>query len=106
VGSWAGWPSGSAANPYLFITEGGVTLASIQSRWGITDPAGQRAKQAELIQRNWTRMTSPDQGAGVGMVANYLFCSDPNFDCGLCDVPGTGGPRPAYSAWGALPAFA
>jgi hypothetical protein len=106
VGGWAGWPSGSAADPYLFITEGGVTLASIQSRWGITDPAAQRAKQAELIQRNWARMTSADQGAGVGMVSNYLFGSDPSFDCGLCDVPGTGGPRPAYAAWGALPAFA
>jgi hypothetical protein len=105
-GRWAGWPSGSSANPYLFISEGGVTLSSIASRWGIDDLAGQRAKQAELIQRNWNRMASASEGAGVGMVASYLFWSDPGFDCGLCEVPGAGGTRPGYATWGSLPAFA
>ena len=106
VGAWAGWPSGSSSNPYVFITEGGVTLAGIASHWGISDPAAQRAKQAELIQRNWDRMASATEGAGVGMTANYLFWSDPSFDCGLCEVPGAGGTRPAYATWGALPTFA
>ena len=27
VGQWAGWPDGNAANPGLWLTEGGVTLA-------------------------------------------------------------------------------
>jgi hypothetical protein len=105
VGRWAGWPWGAAANPGLFVTEGGVTLQSIAKRWGITDPAQARAKQAELVKRNWDRMaTDSGDGAGVGMVASYLFYSDPVFDSGLRDQFEQGGAkRAAYTTWAALP---
>jgi hypothetical protein len=104
VGAWAGWPAGNAGDPGLLITEGGVTLRNIALRWGIADPAGQRAKQAELLQRNWARMSAGAEGAGVGMVCNYLWYTDPNFDSGLCDGDGT--TRSAYDAWAALPTYA
>ena len=104
VGTWAGWPSGSADDPGLLITEGGVTLRNVALRWGIDDPAAQRAKQADLLQRNWARMSAGAQAAGVGMVANYLWYTDPNFDSGLCDADGT--TRAAYDAWSRLPSFA
>jgi hypothetical protein len=35
------------------------------------------------------------------MLGQYLFYSDPTFDCGLCDTDGTR--RPAYRAWAGLP---
>jgi hypothetical protein len=105
VGAWAGWPSGDAADPGLLVTEGGVTLRNIALRWAITDPASQRLKQAELLQRNWARMSGAE-GAGVGMVSNYLWYTDPNFDSGLCDAADAGGAtRPAYDAWAALPSY-
>jgi hypothetical protein len=107
VGRWAGWPAGSASAPGVWITEGGVTLASIASRWGITDPVQQRAKQADLIQRSWNRMLGDTEGAGVGMLGIYLFYSDPNFDSGLRDPFELGGAaRAAHATWGALPSFA
>ena len=104
IGIWAGWPSGTTADPGLFVTEGGVTLRSIGTSGGITDPAAQRAKQADLLQRNWARMSASPQGAGVGMACNYLWYTDPSFDSGLCDTAEAGGAtRSAYGAWGALP---
>jgi hypothetical protein len=107
VGAWAGWPSGSSADPGLFLTEGGVTARNLTVSWGLTDPAAVRAKQVELLRRNWARMSTGPEGAGVGMICNYLWYTDPNFDSGLCDTPDAGGAtRPAYDAWGALPAFA
>lgn len=110
VGAWAGWPAGDAAGPAILITEGGVTLQSIASaaRWAIADPAAQRAKQAELIRRNWDRMATDDgDGAGIAMACNYLWYTDRNFDAGLCDdLPSGGATRPAYTTWGALPSFA
>ena len=38
---------------------------------------------------------------GVAMLGQYLFYSDPTFDCGLCDTDGK--KRPAYRAWAGLP---
>ena len=49
VNRWAGWPDAKASSPQLMLTEGGVTLPNIAVNWGISDPAGQRAKQAELL---------------------------------------------------------
>jgi hypothetical protein len=106
---WAGWPADDAAGPGILLTEGGVTIASIRSaaRWNIADPTAQRAKQAELIQRAWNRMTSPGEGAGIAVASNYLWYTDPNFDSGLCDALEAGGAtRPAYTTWGGLPSFA
>jgi hypothetical protein len=106
VNRWAGWPAGDAANPQLLITEGGVTLPNIGSKWGITGATAQRTKQSELIQRNWNRMVGAGEGAGIAMVCNYLWYTDPNYDCGLCDALEAGGAtRQAYRTWKALPSF-
>jgi len=108
-GGWAGWPAGDPADPGIMLTEGGVTIQSIASaaRWGITDPAAQRLKQAELIQRAWDRMASTADGAGIAVFSNYLWFTDPNFDSGLRDAAEAGGAtRPAYATWGGLPSFA
>jgi hypothetical protein len=107
VGRWAGWPAADAANPQVLLTEGGVTLPNIAARWGITDPAAQRAKQAELVQRNWNRMAvNTGAGAGIAMLAYYLWYTDPNYDCGLAETFESGGAtRPAYRTWKALPSF-
>jgi hypothetical protein len=106
---WAGWPAADPADPWIMLTEGGVTIQSIRNaqRWNIADAAAQRAKQAELLRRSWDRMTSPTDGAGIAVAGQYLWYTDPNFDSGLCDTLETGGAvRPAYSAWGGLPSFA
>jgi hypothetical protein len=107
VGRWAGWPSGDATAPGLLLTEGGVTLDAVGRVWGLEDPAARRAKQAELLQRHFNRMYATPEGDGVGMTAVYLFYSDDRYDSGLCDPFDEGGaPRPACSAWGALPSHA
>jgi hypothetical protein len=87
------------------ITEGGVTLANVRSRYGLTDAAAVQRKQGELLQRNWNRMApSTGEGAGIAMVCQYLLHTDPNFDSGLCETPETGGAvRSAYATWKALP---
>lgn len=106
VGQWAGWPNGNAANPGLWLTEGGVTSASLAASWAIADAAGQRAKAADLIRRNWNRMYNGAEGAGVAITSSYLWYTDPNFDSGLCETFENGGAkRPAYSTWRGLPSF-
>jgi hypothetical protein len=107
VGRWAGWPAGDAGQPQLLLTEGGATLASTQARYALTDPAQQRRKQAELLQRNWNRMASDGgDGAGIAMIAQYLLYSDVTFDSGLCEPYDAGGAvRPSYRTWKALPSF-
>lgn len=107
VNRWAGWPNADAANPSAFLTEGGATLTNMALRWGISDAAGQRAKQAELVSRSWNRMVGTTEGAGIQMTSNYLFYSDVNFDSGLCEPAENGGAkRPAYTTWKSLPSFA
>jgi len=106
AGRWAGWPAADAANPQVLLTEGGVTLPNVAARWGITDPAAKLAKQADLLQRNWNRMASATEGAGIAMTAQYLWYTDPNYDDGLCETFESGGAtRPAYRTWKALPSF-
>jgi hypothetical protein len=107
VNRWWGWPYGDGVNPQLLLTEGGVTLGNIKARWGITDPAGVQAKQGDLLRRNFTRMAAATgEGAGIAMLSQYLFHTDPNFDAGLCNTPETGGAtRTAYGAWKALPSY-
>jgi hypothetical protein len=111
AGGWAGWPAADPADPWIMLTEGGVTIQSIRSttRWNIpdSDPGRQRAKQAELIQRAWNRMATTPDGAGIAVASNYLWYTDPNFDSGLCDALADGGAtRPSYTTWGGLPSFA
>jgi hypothetical protein len=81
----------------LCITETGARLNVIG------DPP--QPRQAELLDRYWQRMQFGREGEGEGVAAvfQYLFVSSPNYDSGLCDPDGT--PRPAYRAWGRLPAF-
>jgi hypothetical protein len=105
VGRWAGWPAGDPVEPQLMLTEGGATLASMRARYGLTDPAEQRRKQAELIERNWNRMASDGgDGAGIAVTTQYLLYSDASFDSGLCEPFDAGGAtRAAYDTWKGLP---
>jgi hypothetical protein len=106
VGRWAGWPAGDAGNPQLMVTEGGVTLPTIARRLRIADPRAQRAKQGELLSGAFDRLTGPE-GAGVALVTQYLFHTDPRYDSGLCETAERGGARrPAFEAWRALPSVA
>jgi hypothetical protein len=83
IGHWAGWPAGDANNPQIFLTEGGVTLGNIASKWRITSAGAQRTKQADLLRRNWNRMASGPDSAGIAMLSQYLFYTDRNYDDGL-----------------------
>jgi hypothetical protein len=103
TGRWPGWPTGDPSQPGLLITETGARLDRIATLYGLQDPAAARARQAELLDRYWRRIQFGPEGAGVGMVCQYLFVTDANYDSGLCDLDGT--PRPAYAAWAKLPAF-
>ena len=60
VGRWAGWPAADGGDPRLLLTEGGVTLRTIARRYGIADPAAQRAKQGELLTAAFDRLAGPD----------------------------------------------
>ena len=92
----ARWPG----VPFL-VTETGARLTTIARRERITDRAALRLRQAELITRAHQRLRLKRPGAPVTMVLHYLFITDANYDCGLCELDGR--PRPAYHAWGALP---
>jgi hypothetical protein len=106
VGRWAGWPAGDGGDPQLLVTEGGVTLRTIARRLRIADPAAQRAKQGELLTAAFQRLAGPE-GAGVALVTQYLFHTDPRYDSGLCETAEVGGARrPAFEAWRALPSAA
>jgi hypothetical protein len=106
VGRWAGWPAADAGNPQLLLTEGGVTLETIARHLRIADPAAQRAKQGELLTAAYERL-SGSKGAGVALVTQYLFHTDPRYDSGLCETAARGGGRrPAFEAWRALPSVA
>jgi hypothetical protein len=106
VGRWSGWPDGDGGEPQVLVTEGGVTLGTIARRLGIADPAAQRAKQGELLTAAFERL-SGREGAGVALVTQYLFHTDPRYDSGLCETAEQGGARrPAFEAWRALPSVA
>jgi hypothetical protein len=98
TGRWTGWPHADPSTPAILIPEGGARLSKIASIYSAPGEDEIRAIQAKLIRRNWSRMAGQP---GVAMLGQYLFYSDPTFDCGLCDADGA--KRPAYAAWGALP---
>jgi hypothetical protein len=99
VGRWRGWPQNgqTSATPGVFITEGGARVNVV----------GSLDLQAQRIKRNWDRMVRDDgDGAGIGMVAQYLSYSAPYFDTGVCEASSIGGAkRPAYTTWKGLPTF-
>jgi hypothetical protein len=99
VGRWAGWPAGDAAEPQVFLTEGGVTLTTIARRLGVAGARAQRARQAALLRAGYERAASTP---GMALVTQYLLHTDPRYDSGLCDSGGAR--RPAFEAWRALPA--
>lgn len=101
AGRWAGWPSGDPAAPGILITESGARLTVLARQYGLTDMEAIRLKQAEAVERGLQRMLLGPEGAGVAMVCQYLFVTDINYDCGLCDLDGA--PRPAFGAWGSFP---
>jgi hypothetical protein len=106
VGRWAGWPDGDPGEPQLMVTEGGVTLPVIRRHLRIDGARAQRAKQAELLTAAYERLTGAE-GAGVALVTQYLFHTDPRYDSGLCETAERGGRRrPAFDAWRALPSVA
>jgi hypothetical protein len=100
---WRGWPAADPAAPGILITETGARLDVLAKLYGLSDPAAIRHQQAELLERYFRRMQFDPEGEGVGMVCQYLFVTDEHYDAGLCDLDGS--PRPAYEAWGRLPAF-
>jgi hypothetical protein len=94
AGRWTGMPA-------LFIPEGGARLSRIARIYNTVDPDELRLLQAELIERNARLMSDVAGGAGVAMIGQYLFFTDPNFDSGLCEPDGTR--RPAFGTWAELP---
>jgi len=92
VGRWDGY--GGAGSPEVWLTEGGADLRA-------KPVAGDRRKQASLVRENWSRMADAGgDGAGIGMVTNYLGYSAPHFDTGLRDPLEAGGAsRPVEATW-------
>jgi hypothetical protein len=85
----------------ILVTESGARLTAIARKENVTDPVLVRRRQAELIARGYDRLRVGVEGAGVGLVMQYLFITDANYDSGLCELDGQ--PRPAYQAWAELP---
>ena len=81
-----------------------ITANGIARRLGVADPAAQRVKQADLLRAAWERLVDTPDGAGVALVTQYLFHTDPRYDSGLCETAESGGARrPAFAAWRELP---
>lgn len=93
----------------VWLTEGGVQREKLKrAPWNV--PAGNvDAKQADLINRSWNRMSNdtPGEGAGIVMSTQYLYYSSPQFDSGIRNYPspdGNGSVRQApWDAWTSKP---
>ena len=100
VGRWSGRPEGGVRGeaPGVWLTEGGVDLREDRV-------AGDTGEQRRLLERNWRRMASDSgDGAGIGMLTNYLAYSELHYDSGLRDPLLSGGaPRAAAQAWRGFP---
>jgi hypothetical protein len=101
AGRWTGWPHGDAGQPGVMVTESGARPEVVARRFGLTDPGQALYGQALLLRRALWRLATGPEGAGVGLVCQYLFVTDVFFDTGLCELDGT--PRPAYFAWAGAP---
>jgi hypothetical protein len=97
AGRWSGWPHGDPSSPGVLVTESGARPGVVARNFALTDPGMALVGQAELIRQNLWRMTAGPEGAGVGLVCQYLFVTDRFYDSGLCELDGTR--RPAYFAW-------
>ena len=104
IGRWSGWPNADSSSPVMLIDEGAARLNKIDGVYGNSDPTFVREQQAFLLQRNWDRMLTEADGAGVSMVTQYLMTTQTYFDCGLCETDGV--KRPAFAVWSSLPANA
>lgn len=91
---WPGTP--------IHVTETGARLTAIARKERLRDDARVRRRQAELIARGYERIRTGAAGDAVALVLQYLFITDINYDCGLCELDGR--PRPSYFAWADLPA--
>jgi hypothetical protein len=102
VARWSGRPEGGARGeaPGRWLTEGGVDLREDRV-------AGDTDEQRRLLERNWRRMASDSgDGAGIGMLTNYLAYSELHYDSGLRDPLLSGGaPRAAAQAWRGFPSY-
>jgi hypothetical protein len=106
TGRWSGGPYGEPEAPYVFITEGGVVRSPVwRQRWfgnpNYNDAAGLNSKHGDLLVRTMSRMQNEDDGRGIGMAAQHLNWSDPNFDSGIRNPGDPSGTRrqPAYGNW-------
>jgi hypothetical protein len=94
AGRWNGRRADDGG-PLLFATEGGVRLAGVARRHGVTySAARQRTEQAAMLADAVARY---ERTPGVGLFTQYTVHADPNYDCGLLDPDG--GMRPAFEAW-------
>lgn len=88
--------------PALWGTEGGVRLSVMRTRFGVTDPAAQRALQAQVLETALYRHRSRRSvGAGVELLTQYTVIADPNYDCGLREPDNS--ERPAFETWCGFP---
>jgi hypothetical protein len=85
----------------ILVTESGARLTTIARKERLRDDALVRRRQAELIARGCERLRVGPEGEAVGLVLQYLFITDMNYDSGLCELDGR--PRPSYYAWADLP---
>ena len=94
VGRWGGY--GGSRAPEVWLTEGGADLRA-------KPVAGDRAHAGRLVRENWELMADAGgDGAGIGMVTNYLGYSAPHFDTGLRDPLEAGGRRVRWRPPGAV----
>ena len=97
VDRWSGL--GGPKTPEVWLTEGG---ADLRERVVGAD----RELQARLVGENWNRMADAGgDGAGIGMVTNYLGYSEFHYDTGMREPLEAGGvSRPLERTWRELPA--
>jgi len=95
VDRWSGLGGPNA--PEVWLTEGG---ADLRERVLGAD----KQLQARLVGENWNRMADAGgDGAGIGMVTNYLGYSEHHYDTGMRDPLDAGGAaRPLERAWAQL----
>jgi hypothetical protein len=101
---WTGWPT--AADPYILLTEGGVTMENLEKKYGYTSQSDREQAQGLLLRATYQRMRTDapgSDGQGIGLFTNYLFYGDSRaqYDSGLFGP--TGGIRASYNYWRCLP---
>lgn len=90
-GKWYGWDTANPNDPKIFLTEGGGRLNVIKDEWfdkknRAWSPSLVRDKQAQLLQRQISRMSTSTEGAGMSMMMQYLATSAFTYDTGLRDA--------------------